>query len=511
MTSAFPDSGGGPIDRASSANRAIFLLGLVAFLGCSLFTLNESFWLDELITAWVVRDGLQDVVTRATTFQGQSPLYFLFAWAAKCILGYHEWSLRLPSLLWNLFTIGFVYEFFRRLKDRDFAACGAGSLALLMAVTRSLCEARPYALAMSCFTLSLLCLVRWARSGKPMEMLCFVCAAMGAFYAHYLFSIGFPLYGVVLVYLRRELRISRGDFAVAASTAMLLGVPALWQLYLLTGKSSLYSFSGPPGLVCWMLNVFRDQSTLALLAGVSLLLFYTRGRGASPLERNQPFLILGLIFWLYPGIAIAVISFISGTPVFVPRYFVYALLGEALVQTGLLCSIASGTQRVMAFLSVGLFALVPYLRSPIFPEDWRTALASISSSAPPASVVLLITGQCEAKDISWFRSSDNRDYLLSPSSYYSVGYPTLPLPYFVSEYSALDIFSEDELSVLSRAEKFFIIGPYYVLPDVAWSKAGTLKKIEWLSSNEIFQVAAVRFEVGMFVIEINRQPFRTDF
>src|SRR5262252_6737900 len=43
---------------------------------------TSSFWLDETATYWVVKDGIGGVLTRPMYWSGQSPLYYVTAWAA---------------------------------------------------------------------------------------------------------------------------------------------------------------------------------------------------------------------------------------------------------------------------------------------------------------------------------------------------------------------------------------------------------------------------------------------
>lgn len=60
--------------------------------------IDESFWVDELHTSWVVNSSLGDVATRAS-LGNQSPLYFWLAWFFARLPFEPELALRLPSLL----------------------------------------------------------------------------------------------------------------------------------------------------------------------------------------------------------------------------------------------------------------------------------------------------------------------------------------------------------------------------------------------------------------------------
>ena len=121
---------------------AILLLGV--WLRCS--QAHESLWLDELHTSWVVADGAGQIADRARA-GNQSPLYFDLVWCVVQLLGHHEWTLRLLSLVAGSGLILATYELVRRWSH----SVTSGLLAaLLVAVSRDCIfyaqEARPYAL-----------------------------------------------------------------------------------------------------------------------------------------------------------------------------------------------------------------------------------------------------------------------------------------------------------------------------------------------------------------------------
>lgn len=77
------------------------LIALVAMIALSIrYTIatGDSLWLDELHTAWTVGDGLPQVAGRAAD-GNQNPLFFWLTWIFTQVLGKHELSLRLASIL----------------------------------------------------------------------------------------------------------------------------------------------------------------------------------------------------------------------------------------------------------------------------------------------------------------------------------------------------------------------------------------------------------------------------
>lgn len=84
-----------PSRRAIGISAALVVM-LAIFL--RLPSSHESFWVDELHTAWAVSDSLSEAVDRAA--QGhQTPVYFMAVWFWKQLVGEGELALRLSSIL----------------------------------------------------------------------------------------------------------------------------------------------------------------------------------------------------------------------------------------------------------------------------------------------------------------------------------------------------------------------------------------------------------------------------
>ncbi len=86
---------------AEPERRAVATAAIVVFVVAVLLRLPscyESFWLDELHTAWSIWDDFGDVAPRAEV-GNQTPLYFQLTWLWKQILGPTEVALRLSSVL----------------------------------------------------------------------------------------------------------------------------------------------------------------------------------------------------------------------------------------------------------------------------------------------------------------------------------------------------------------------------------------------------------------------------
>lgn len=92
--------------------KKIFLILILSF-GLRLISLNQSLWLDEAISANVVKNySYSDIITKFSPSDFHPPLYYLTLKTWTSVFGYDEISLRLPSIIFSLITIYLVFRFF---------------------------------------------------------------------------------------------------------------------------------------------------------------------------------------------------------------------------------------------------------------------------------------------------------------------------------------------------------------------------------------------------------------
>ena len=83
---------------------------LLVSLGIRLIGLNQSLWLDEAISANVVRNySYTEIVTKFSPNDFHPPLYYLTLKGWTSVFGSSEVSLRMPSVIFSLITVYFVY------------------------------------------------------------------------------------------------------------------------------------------------------------------------------------------------------------------------------------------------------------------------------------------------------------------------------------------------------------------------------------------------------------------
>mgnify|MGYP001575866721 CR=1 FL=1 len=90
-------------------NKKIVLIFVFAFL-IRLIALNQSLWLDEAVTANVVKNlELSQIISKFSLNDFHPPLYYFFMKLWTNFFGYSEVALRMPSVLFSLLTGYVVY------------------------------------------------------------------------------------------------------------------------------------------------------------------------------------------------------------------------------------------------------------------------------------------------------------------------------------------------------------------------------------------------------------------
>jgi uncharacterized membrane protein len=122
---------------------------LIIFLGLifRLISLNQSLWLDEATTALVAKMSISDMFSKFLSADFHPPLYYLIMKIWTAVFGYLEISLRIPSIVFGLGTIYFIYLIGKKLINKK-----VGIVASILLSTSGLAiyysqEARMYALA----------------------------------------------------------------------------------------------------------------------------------------------------------------------------------------------------------------------------------------------------------------------------------------------------------------------------------------------------------------------------
>lgn len=428
------DPGGAPPDEGRRERRLRLLLGAVlAFVGLRLWVvpLGEGLWLDETGTAFVVRAGADEVVARSLRYQGQSPLYYLLAWASIRLLGWSEVALRLPSLLALGAALGLVWRLAARAWGPEAGLIAAGVLAVGLGPAGA--DARPYALALALVTGSSLALVRWVERPGPGRGLLWALLAGLTVWAHFLFGAALVAQAAWVLHRRRAAgpagAPSWPQLLLPAGAALLLLLPCLGQLLWLWGRRAslvLVPRPAPHDLLQALV-----PSTLAggLVLGLALAWLLARSRGGLGLEapRDPAPARLALAWHLTPPGCLFAASWLGDASLFVPRYWLSALPGTALLLAAALGALrprAAGTVAGLALVVAGLGGAQARM------DDWRWELEQVRAAATPGAPVIMPSHLVESLDPALLQDPAWRDWLLAPLAAYPLapGTEVLLLP-----------------------------------------------------------------------------------
>lgn len=404
----------------------LVLLSAIAILAG--FPLKNTLWLDETITLWVVRDGFPSLIERARDFQGQSPLYFLFAWISTSLFGPNEVALRIPSLLAAFGTALVIYRLAARFYDLEY---GAAALLILLSTdgfVKATVNARPYSVALFFASASILALARLEERPSPARALILVALTAAAFYTHYFF-LGIVAVQIAWLACGRFKTVPLTSLAICAILLALACFPGFAHMLEVARKPEIYDYHHTrlPSPMDLAKAILPPALLVYCLCGLALARIQGPFRimGSWPIREKLPALA---IWYLLPPLLFFAVSHIGGNTLFYWRFYVWYAPALALILGFALRAIEHPSARAAVLCSfTALHVLVPrawYL------EDWKRASAILraETSGKPDTPILFYSGLIELEARKNLDDPAKRDYLLSPLEAYNVTAPAIPLP-----------------------------------------------------------------------------------
>lgn len=124
----------------------IYIILLVGFI-FRIISLNQSLWLDEATSALVAKMSVGDIFTKFLPGDFHPPFYYLVLKYWSSIFGYSEVSLRIPSIVFGVFTIYLIYLIAIKIFNKQIALMAAVLMATSGLAIYYSQEARMYSLA----------------------------------------------------------------------------------------------------------------------------------------------------------------------------------------------------------------------------------------------------------------------------------------------------------------------------------------------------------------------------
>jgi len=411
-------------------------LALAALVRLWIVPLRSSLSLDEFGTWWASDGGLGEILTRARLFP-QSVPYVAIVWLERALGGSGEISLRLPSLLAAGLAAYFVYRLGAELVDRETGLLAAGIFAGFRPIAFAAGDARPYAFALLAATGAFWMLVRWLERGRAADAVAYALLATAAVYFQYLFATMFLVHAAYAVRRGRRRRpgraVSAGSIACVAAAIAVLSVPAGMRVLALARDRSAHAFAAMPNLQGLISSMVPAEALAALAAslGVGWLLGLAR-RPRGPIWSRPvglPDALWLLALWtLLPAPVLFVASRAAGTSVFVSRYILWMIPGQALLMAWVLRGLQPVRSRVAVVAGyLVLMALARGRNVTHTNEDWRGAVAAMNAVNGDHPALLSGT-YTESRTLDWLRSGPHADFLGAPLDYYPAAGPVIPLP-----------------------------------------------------------------------------------
>src|SRR5215469_4695863 len=173
---------------------ALLLALLVARLWVE--QIGSSFWVDEMVTAFVVHHGAADQ-SLGVAPQVPKSVYYAIPRAADAIFGTREPAYRLPSILLSLATLWLIARLAARLIHPAAAWFAVFACFGCKELNWEAPDARPYAMGFCVMAAAALLLIRWLDSGRTSYAAAFVILAALIWRIQLIF---WPVYVVFAVY-----------------------------------------------------------------------------------------------------------------------------------------------------------------------------------------------------------------------------------------------------------------------------------------------------------------------
>ncbi len=352
--------------KISNHSKKLFFIFLFAFF-IRFVAFSQSFWLDEAVTAHVVKyNTFFKIVKNFSPHDFHPPLYYLFLKIWSIFFGFSEMALRLPSLLFSIATGLVIYHIGRSIKSNSFGLWSAVFFLFNPLIVYYSQEARMYMMAAFFITASFYFLLK-------NKMGLFTLFSVLSFYTFY-GSLFFFIVSALYLWYKRKFRFSL-YFIFYISFFIFLISPLLYRQWInaqkqLTMVLNWYSVLGTVNIKNLLLIPlkfsfgrigFYPKTLYYMVAGMwTLCVFYFVFIGGL---RNKKI----AFFFITPLLIGMIFSFF--TPLLSYFRFLYLLPFMSIL---LSIGASKKWQKIILFSGFGVLSFV-YLFNPVFHrEDWKS-------------------------------------------------------------------------------------------------------------------------------------------
>lgn len=403
-----------------------FICAAIPFVVAAQGVLRQEYlWLDETISVSIAQQGFWQIVQTSTTFQGQSPLYFLLL--APFV---HQWGSS-PQAVRFLSVLGVVIGAFglwwwcRETKTTRSFPFAIALLGTADPVLRAL-SARPYGLAFGLAMISFPLCLRMIRRPTREAALGYLSCLLILTYLHYLFIAVVLVHAVVLLLSEIPERARAWRYAIAAWVGTFVGLfPTAMQLLALLQRRGELGFSVSTTLPALLQAL--SAGPVLMLTVISLAVGLVTVPRAHPVwsEIGREWRVVALVWWAAVPTVVWLKGYLTGWSLFVDRYFVWYVAGLAWGAGLLLASLTPPRGVKVAFIALVGFACFHEVVRSWREERWRDVAHEVAGEGRP---VLLYSGLIESGTLSDELEPGVRRYLNMPLTLYAPQLAPIPLP-----------------------------------------------------------------------------------
>jgi hypothetical protein len=416
-------------------NRLLIFLLAVCIVRLWFMLLTGSFWTDETGTAFVVK--LPGDASLSVAPQVPASIYYVLPRAVEKLFGFSEILYRIPSVVLMGIAFFIIGRLAARLIDSD-AAWFAVFLCFAMTdFNYYAVDARPYALGMCVTVASLYFLIEWLDTNDYIPALLFLLFGALLWRVQLVFWAFYPVFVIYTL-----VRLARSTTKVGWFRAVLLFcllaltlIPVAFEALRILQSAKSHVIVPIPRLRSLAHSVaWKPIAFCVGLAWLSGRLF--KWKRQNPASRDAVTLIL--VWWLWMPLCLWAFSIVTGTVLFVPRYFSPALPGAALTATAavaLYIPRACWKQAAAGLAIVGLIMVGHWnvLWPHHSPDNWRDGAAQEHLAAlDPDTPVIAVSPFIEAEPPVWSPDYHLPGFLYAPLFVYPLRGRVYPFPFTIS-------------------------------------------------------------------------------
>lgn len=367
-----------------------------------LVPVTSSYWVDELVTVFVVKHPGH--ASFAAAPQVPESIYYWLPRMTSALFGQSEAAYRIPSLLAMAAALWFIARIAARAIHPHAGWFAVFAALSIHGIDYFAVDARPYALGILAASACIYFLIRWLDSARWRDAILFAVCAAAVWWVHPMF---WPFYLVIAVYfifrlVNRETPVRSVQWGIVAAWLLAALAPRVLAALDLAHHATAHSFAAMPTFQSFGHELHWNIPVLCV-AALWLLTRFAKPHWHAP----RSLWVLLLAWWLcQPGV-LAIYSYAAGNSVYVGRYFSTMLPAVALIATLAVAywmpahrwHLAAACMAVAALITQGHLGSLSF-RHDI--SDWRSANEETNRFAPDASVpVIVVSPFIEGRAPAW--------------------------------------------------------------------------------------------------------------